>query len=176
VLTGRPQGFALIELLTVVTIGGILLALALPQFTGFVASSRIRTAAEAYSNGLVLTRNEAIKQNTNVEFLMTGNLWQVRRLTDSAVLHEGSGKEGKAEVTATSTPAGATRITFDAFGRIVNASPVDGTGAITRIDFDVSNGIALGTKRRALRVLVETGGAVKLCDPLVAATDLRGCA
>ena len=113
--------------------------------------------------------------NTNVEFLTSTGRWQVRRVIDSAVLQEAAGTEATTDVTTAVTPANATRITFDPFGRIVATSPVDGSSAIRQVDFDVSNGAGLGTARRALRVLVQTGGAVKMCDPLVSSTDPRAC-
>ena len=175
-LTRRPRGFTLVELMVVVAILALLLTLVVPIMAGFIASSKIRTAAESYATGLTHARAESIKQNTNVELLVSTGKWEVRRLSDSAVLQQAAGKEGSSEIVLTVTPNGATRIAFDSFGRIIATSPVDASSAITRFDFDVSNGATLGTSRRRLRVLLETGGAVKVCDPLAASTDPRACA
>ena len=169
------RGFTLVELMVVVTIFGLLLTLVVPIMAGFMASSKIRTAAESYATGLTHARAESIKQNTSVELLISTGKWEVRRLSDSAVLQQAAGKEASTEIVLTVTPNGAKRIAFDSFGRIIATSPVDATSAITQLDFDTANGAALGTSRRKLRVLMETGGAVKVCDPLAASTDTRAC-
>ena len=179
----RVPGFTLIEMMVVLAIIGILLMIGTPLFSQFVANSRIRAAAEAFANAVAQARTEAIKRNQPVEFLISSG-WLVCTVADSAasnctqgnpaVLFQGAGKEGIAEVTATVTPAGSTRVAFDSFGRIIAISPVDASAALTQVDIDVPNGPAVGS--RPLRVLLETGGAVKLCDPAVSSPDPRGCA
>ena len=181
-LIRRTAGFTLIELMVVLAIVGILLVLGVPLFTTFVSNSRIRTSAEAFANAVAQARTEAVKLNQPVEFVMSSG-WLVCAVTDSiasncvqgntAVLFQGAGEEGTSEVTATATPAGATRVAFDSFGRIIPVSPVDNSAALTQVDFDVPNGSAVNS--RPLRVLVETGGAVKLCDPAAGSSDPRAC-
>jgi type IV fimbrial biogenesis protein FimT len=175
VLSRRARGFTLVELMVVVSILALLLTLVVPILAAFVANSKIRTAAESYATGLTHARVESIKQNTSVELLITTGKWQVRRLSDSSVLQQAAGKEGSTDVVVTVTPNGASRIAFDSFGRIVAASPVDGSSAITQLEFDTPNTTGMWSSRRPLRVLMETGGAVKVCDPAVASTDTRAC-
>ena len=174
-LTSKCRGMSLIEILLVLAIAGIVLVQGVPAMSGYLASSRIRTAAEGYSNGIAQARAEAVRLNTNVEFLTSTGRWQVRRVIDSTVLHQAAGMEAGNEVTTTVTPTNATRVTFDQMGRIIATSPVDGTSALRQVDFDVSYGAGLGTARRALRVVVQTGGSVKMCDPSVSSTDPRAC-
>ena len=174
-LIRKSSGISIVEMLIVLSVIGILLVQGIPAMAGLMASSRIRTAAEGYSNGIAQARAEAVRLNTNVEFLTSTGQWQVRRVIDSAVLYQAAGMEATTAVTATVTPSDATRITFNPFGRIVATSPVDGSSAIRQVDFDVSYGAGLGTARRALRVLVQTGGSVKMCDPLLSTTDPRAC-
>jgi type IV fimbrial biogenesis protein FimT len=90
------------------------------------------------------------------------------------VLKQGAGMEGMAGLKVTPMPTGATTIAFNVFGFVSSPNP-DGTQPITALDFDVPNGEDLGTARRALRVMVNTGGEIKLCDPKVASTDPRAC-
>ena len=173
---GPGRGFTLIEMMVVLAIGGLLLTLIVPLMGGFVASSKIRTAADSWATGLQQARAESIKQNTSVEFQISTGVWQVVRLADSAVLQQAAGKEGSTDVVVTPSPAGATRVAFDSFGRVIAVSPVDGSSAITALDFDVPNGASMGSDRRPLRVLLNAGGAVKVCDPALASTDPRACA
>ena len=60
----------------------------------------------------------------------------------------------------------ATTVTFNGFGRVVNATP------IAQVNLNGSGG---GTYRQ-LRVVVSATGAVRMCDPLVtSSTDPRKC-
>jgi type IV fimbrial biogenesis protein FimT len=56
----------------------ILLALAMPSFSEFIRNSKIRNAAETIQNGLTLARGEAVRRNTNVQFILgSGASWTV---------------------------------------------------------------------------------------------------
>ncbi len=64
----RSAGFTLIELMTTVSVAGILLAIAIPAFTNFVASSRLAEQTNELIGALNIGRSEAIKRNRNVTF------------------------------------------------------------------------------------------------------------
>jgi len=63
----RAPGFSLVELLMVLTVGGILLAIAAPSFKSFMQNSRLVTQANTLVYALNLARSEAIKLDTTVE-------------------------------------------------------------------------------------------------------------
>lgn len=62
----RTKGFTLIELMIVVALVAIIAAIGYPSFTEFTASQRVRAAASALYDSLLLARSEAVKRNTKV--------------------------------------------------------------------------------------------------------------
>jgi len=59
----KISGFTLLELMAVITVGGILLALAVPAMTSFVQRSKMTTHTNKLVSALQVARNEAIKQS-----------------------------------------------------------------------------------------------------------------
>lgn len=70
-------------------------------------------------------------------------------------------------------PAIATNaVTFSALGSMVNPN-AEGTFPIVKID--VTNPRVTGSKARPLRLVITTGGSIRMCDPQVTGTDPRAC-
>jgi type IV fimbrial biogenesis protein FimT len=207
VLRGRNRGFTLIELGIGLAVLGILLSLALPAFRTFLQNTQIRNAAEATLAGLNLARTEAIRRNTSVRFQLVTSLtsscaltssslnWVVSRgdatnlcdvapaaqddataptTADPKTIQKKSSQEGSPNVSLTTS--GGSTLVFNGLGRVV------GSG-ITQLEFrnpaggtcehiDITNGTM-----RCLRIMVSTGGQVKMCDPkVIDPTDPRRCA
>ena len=68
--------------------------------------------------------------------------------------------------------APATTVTFSSLGSVINPN-ADGSFPIVKIDF-TNPRVAAGAAR-PLRVVITTGGSIRMCDPAVTGTDPRAC-
>ena len=173
----RTAGFSLIELMIGLTIAAVLVMLALPSYSVWVADAQIRNAAESIASGLRYAQGQAISQNTRVEFVLnpaagTGG-WTALQIDPTtcatiATLQAGTFREGADRVGFTVVPAGATKVQFTSLG--VFAAPCDGTALINQVQ--IASALA---GSRNLNVLVGGGASgvagqgsrtgIKICDP-----------
>lgn len=182
----RQEGFSLIELMVAIALVGLLLTLGLPSLSAWLQSNQIRNAAESVQTGLQLAKSEAVRRNTAVQFALTSLVataapdWSVSCVNPTATcpgvsqaeteIQGYTAKEGAAAAQVASTQA---VIGFSGVGRV---TPVP-AGTIT-INFTNRNGgtcAASGGPMRCLRILVTAGGQIRMCDPALPATNLRGC-
>ena len=172
-MRSRRKGFTLIELLIIVVILGIMALIALPNISTWLQNTQIRTAGEAILNGMQIARAEAIRRNAATELRMdVASGWTVRIVNSGEVIQNRLSTEGTSAAAVIIAPVGATKVTFDSFGSVVEPNP-DGSVRITEIKID-SAALAPADSRE-LCILIRPGGNVRLCDPQVAATDTRTC-
>jgi len=171
---GRASGYTLIEMMITIAVLGILITLGGPALSMVLTNSRIRTAGESWKYGLMLARAEAIRLNTQVEFVSDATGWQVRQVGAAQALHQASGREGTSRLTITTTPEATDRVTFDSLGRRIDPNPSDDSEPIDSVDIESTNA-PTGNGYRPLRVQVVAAGTARLCDPAVPATDARAC-
>ena len=195
----RTFGFTLVELMIGLAIAGLLLMLALPSFSLWIADAQIGNAAESIASGLRYAQAEAIKQNSQVEFLVdptagTGG-WTAQLIDGTTckpvppaaqvgTFRDGADKVNFATFDVTGA-AGGTRVTFTGLGdRLKNPAGAvkncDGSEMLAEVRIPSPVG---GT--RSLNVLIFGGASgvagqgsrsgIKICDPKWPATDPKGC-
>jgi type IV fimbrial biogenesis protein FimT len=177
------RGMSFVEVLISLVILVILILVGVPGFTEWLNNGQIRTATESILSGLQTARNEAVRRNANVQLTLTnpgvtgGTGWSVALASTQAVIQSAPNAEGAAQTLVTPTPGDATTITFTGVGRTPappNNLNIDGSSLLTQIDID-STVLAADTSRN-LRILISTGGQIRMCDPNVTnATDPRAC-
>lgn len=191
-------GYTLIEMAVVIAIIAILMGLAAQNYRAWVANTQIRTAAETLVEGLSMARNEAIRRNRTIGFRLvsdlsdtcaasgTGTSWVVsvndpakkcdRDVSESdepQIVAKKAASERTAMVTVTALAtdgSAASSVVFNGVGRVVL-----GGAPIARIDVDSSALIAEAS--RDLRIVVSSGGMIRMCDPdpKIAVKDPRKC-
>lgn len=198
----RQRGFSLIEVMVTITVLALILFAAAPSLGTWMDNARIRGTVEALQLGLQTARSEAVSRNQSISFNLV-SLDDPNVMDNSCDLSATSGSW----VVSVSTPAdkcgtapsasatpqivakraigdsggrvkingwqedgttAATTVTFNGFGRVTNTTP------LARIDVD---GPVDGTDYRKLRLLITAAGAIRMCDPKLAAdsTDPRKC-
>lgn len=165
----EAAGFTLIELLVALAITVLLLVLAAPAYSTWIADQQIRAATESVASGLRLAHAEAIRRNWQVEFVITptgaSRGWAITQVGSGTPIQEGRFVEGSEGALFEMTPGGSTTVTFNGFGGIVD--PNADASAIMR-EIEVTHP-ASGS--RTLAVLVGGGRTgIKICDPAVTDT------
>ena len=195
-----PRGVTLIELAVVVALVALLLMAIIPSASTWIRNIQIRNVATSLQNGLQKARAEAMRRNTNVRFSLVslndsavmdnscavadnGVSWvvslddpsnscasAVSDTTAPRILDkQATGAGGKWVLVQGSDAGGndADSIIFNSFGRPT------GTASLARLN--VNNNVA-GDDYRALRIVISTGGTVRMCEPAVtSSSDPRKC-
>lgn len=172
----RHRGFTIIELMIAVVILSIFIMLAAPSFAAWIMNTRIRTTTESVVSGLQLARNEAVRRNLAVQFVLgTGTDWKVcvnltagvcpddTNLIQARAVGEGSNSS------ITIVASNGNTVSFNSFGQMT-VPAVMGNSVVS---FDVDGPDA--AESRELRVTVQAGGNIRMCDPKVSGTDPRAC-
>jgi type IV fimbrial biogenesis protein FimT len=173
-------GFTLVELMITLVLLGVLIMLAMPTFSAWIQNTRIRTTAESIVNGMQVARSEAVRRNSPVQFVMgVGSSWAVSCVATTPgcpdtnpIQMRATGEGSTASIIV--TPSDGLTVVFDSFGTMTTPVP-GGGGASVRFDVDVDTAVLAASESRELRVTVDTGGNIRMCDPNTIAPDPRAC-
>jgi type IV fimbrial biogenesis protein FimT len=176
----KATGFTLIELMTGIAIMAIVMAMGMPSYKTWIQNMRLRNAAESILNGLQLARAEAVRRNAPVQFkLVTGSSWTVGCVTASTdcpdpIQSRAAGDGSSAAITVTSVDG--TTVRFNSLGR--RTLPLPTATDPTAINVDIDPAMLSAAQSRDLRITVNVGGNIRMCDPNVPVTvppDSRAC-
>ena len=176
----RMRGFTLIELMVTVTIGVILMMLAIPGFDSFRKNAELTSASNSLMASLNAARSEAMKKGTNSMVMPTdaGGSWNAGwkvfsfgatnttqtfdAATDSVVFEQ---EAMPAYLRVTIPSGGASYVMFDASGyaKLKNGGFGANTLNISRNDL---TGSELHEQTR--RVKISSVGRVMVCKPRAA--------
>lgn len=194
----RERGFNLIELMVGLAILAMVMFVAIPGMTTWMRNSQIRAATESIQGGLQSARAEAVRRNTNVEFVLTSlasagtaSDWRVRCAVGSAsatcpglgqgadgpgvtYIEQGLNNESSPHAVVSVTPAATTTITFNGTGRI---TPLPAGNIQIDVAHDTNACISAGGDARCLRLILAPGGQARMCDPSLPSppANPRGC-
>jgi len=181
----RPaqRGATLIETVIALVVLGILIVMGAPSLSDWLQNAQIRTGAESLMSGLQTARSEAVRRNTNVQFTLTnpaaagGTGWSVTLVSTGEVIQSAPDGEGARNAIVTPTPGDAYAITFTGLGRPPSPPAnlnADGSTLLTQLDIDST--VLAAADSREMRILLSTGGQIRMCDPNVSdTTDPRAC-
>ncbi len=160
----RARGFTLIELMIGMVIAAILLFLAVPTYSEFMRNTRIRGTADSIAGGIRLAQTEAIRRNTDVEFIVdpaTG--WSIRDPAVAQILHAEPFSESAAQLAVDTSPPAAVKLTYSGIGQfrfVPPTNPDDGSAVMTSIAVRHAT-----VASRELRVITEPFGmGTRVCD------------
>lgn len=141
----NAAGFSLLEMMIVVTILGVLAAIAFPSFTYMAANTKIKGASTDLYLALLKARSEAVKRSNPVTIAAVGGSWQAGwTITDST----GTLLTQEA-LPGVSVTANATSVVYLSSGRIQGTAPT----------FSISNEQRNANERRVSLARCVSAGA-----------------
>jgi len=181
-MRSRQQGVTLVEIAIGLILVAVLAAIAVPSFRDWIQNAQVRTATESINEGLQLARAEAVRLNGPVAFTLTntaGAGWTIRTLNvnDLTALATTQTRSA-AETSNARVTASATVVCFNGTGQQIPAAG-GVCPARSQVTFDIDNPsggtCAPSGNVRCLRVVVRTGGQMRMCDPALPTSDSQSC-
>lgn len=183
----QESGVTLVELMVTLVVLGILVSIAMPSFSTFLANTRLRAVADNLYAGLQSARMEAIKGNHNTAFLIfnSDGDWVTYDTSATIVTDNVCGStntppsnqiqrscsENKGATLNPDASATVLKASFDSQGRASTGAWTSNGCSNNRSGNSVPSGYAAGLlitvsdTTAELCILIGAGGQMRLCDP-----------
>jgi type IV fimbrial biogenesis protein FimT len=191
--TRNVRGFTLVELVVTFALVALLTMLAVPSFTTWIQNTKVRAVADSLQTGVRLAQTEAVRRNQQVVLSLTnatpglgvaaasnGSNWSAQTVAQfggTATFIQGGALADMASGVSINSSINA--ICFNSNGRMVtNASSTGVPGASCAATGPATFDITRTSADRRLRVIVQLGGQVHMCDPdrpTLSSTSPDGC-
>lgn len=187
-LTVRPRGFTLIELMVTLAIAILVLVAGVPALSTWMANAKVQSVAEQLQGVVRLAQNEAMRRGRQVVVVLTNgtpapgatpatpatngkNIYvQALPLLDGETVSVAEafvhGVVLSSDMKA--TISGPAVICFNTLGRLVtnNAPGLDASNTYKCTGTSVQTyDVGSSTATRTLRLTVATNGRIRMCDP-----------
>lgn len=165
------RGFTLIELMVVVALASVILALAIPSFTGMLARKRMEGAALELGTDLQYARSESVQRNAAVGVVFSSGCYAIYVMgsTDASNCTTlGTGATPLKTVQLATTSGAAVNLAFTpaVSGAFVAFEPVRGMAAdLTGVDKSGIVDLTSSAGNWQLRAIVTRYGRMKTCSP-----------
>jgi type IV fimbrial biogenesis protein FimT len=150
------RGFTLIELIVAMAVLGILAAVAAPAIGEYLATQRLKGAAEELQTDLQFARMESVQRNTAVTVTMSGTGYRIR--------------QGGTDIKVVTLPGGTT---------VSGGATMEAVFNQVRATAEITNGpditVANSATARTLRVSLSPMGRVSICSPSGAVKGYDTC-
>lgn len=156
----NKQGFTLIELMISLAIFGLLLSLAAPSYSLWIASLRVNNISQNINMAIAQARSEAMRTNSLVEISLNKNTsWQIKVLETNSIINKKIKEESGATTEISFSPLNTTKITFNGLGVVTNN--IDSSSTVKEIIiYSTLQNEALKSKK----IIIHKGSSF-ICDP-----------
>lgn len=152
----RRRGVTLVELIVTLMLMAMLFSLGAPMMSDYLRNARLREAANSILALSHLARSEAIKRNEVLELSVDGGELRITSTSGDLLRHERLSEGSGARVVRIFDDQVVDSVFFSGVGR---PSPF---GSEYRIETSLT-GIPCGGQHRCPRVMLRSGGGIRLC-------------